>query len=84
MNMGKIVGKVVLIAGGSDGIDLATAQLFVTESAYVFFSEHRKKVPDATVKQIGDKDVRGIVGDSSKFGDIHDNIIKIIKEEKGK
>jgi NAD(P)-dependent dehydrogenase (short-subunit alcohol dehydrogenase family) len=80
--MGKLDGKIALITGGSDGIGLATAQLFVDEGAYVFITGRRQEALDLAVKQIG-KNIRGIQGDSSKFDDL-DNIYKVIKQEKEK
>jgi NAD(P)-dependent dehydrogenase (short-subunit alcohol dehydrogenase family) len=81
--MGKLDGKVALITGGSEGIGLATAQEFVAEGAYVFITGRRKEALDAAIKQIGNKNVTAIQGDSSKLDDI-DNVINVIKKEKGK
>jgi NAD(P)-dependent dehydrogenase (short-subunit alcohol dehydrogenase family) len=36
--MNKFEGKIAVITGGSSGIDLATAQRFVDEGAYVFIT----------------------------------------------
>ena len=80
--MGKLDGKVVLITGGSEGIGLTTAELFVEEGAYVFITGRRQEPLDAAVKQIG-KNIRAIRGDSSKLDDL-DHIYNVIKEEKGK
>jgi NAD(P)-dependent dehydrogenase (short-subunit alcohol dehydrogenase family) len=38
---GKLEGKIALITGGSSGIGLATAQRFVTEGAFLAFSNLR-------------------------------------------
>jgi NAD(P)-dependent dehydrogenase (short-subunit alcohol dehydrogenase family) len=80
--MGKLDGKIALITGGSEGIGLATAQLFVDEGAYVFITGRRQEPLDAAIKQIG-KNIRAIQGDSSKLDDL-DQIYNIIQQEKGK
>jgi len=51
--MGKVQGKVAVIAGGTEGIGLATAQLFVNEGAYVFITGRRQKELDEAVMAIG-------------------------------
>jgi NAD(P)-dependent dehydrogenase (short-subunit alcohol dehydrogenase family) len=79
--MGKLDGKIALITGGSEGIGLVTAQLFVDEGAFVFITGRRQEALDLAVKQIG-KNVKAIQGDVSKLEDL-DNLYKIIQQEKG-
>ncbi len=49
----KLQGKVAVITGGTTGIGLATAKLFVKEGAYVFITGRRQKELDEAVKAIG-------------------------------
>ena len=51
--MGKLDGKVAVITGGSTGIGLAAAKLFVKEGANVFITGRRQKELDEAVKAIG-------------------------------
>jgi NAD(P)-dependent dehydrogenase (short-subunit alcohol dehydrogenase family) len=67
--VGKLHGKVAVITGGSTGIGLAAAELFVKEGAYVFITGRRQKELDEAVKLIG-KNVSGIQGDIAKLSDI--------------
>jgi NAD(P)-dependent dehydrogenase (short-subunit alcohol dehydrogenase family) len=51
--LGRLQGKVAVITGGSTGIGLAAAKLFVREGAYVFITGRRQKELDEAVKAIG-------------------------------
>ena len=67
--MGKLQGKVAVITGGTTGIGLAAAKLFVEEGAYVFITGRRQKELDEAVKAVGDN-VTGVQGDVSKLADL--------------
>jgi NAD(P)-dependent dehydrogenase (short-subunit alcohol dehydrogenase family) len=67
--MGKLQGKVAVITGGTEGIGLATAQLFVQAGAYIFITGRRQKQLDEAVKAIGGN-VTGVQGDVAKLGDL--------------
>jgi len=65
----KLQGKVAVITGGTTGIGLATAKLFVKEGAYVLITGRRQKELDEAVKAIGNN-VTGVRGDISKLTDL--------------
>jgi NAD(P)-dependent dehydrogenase (short-subunit alcohol dehydrogenase family) len=65
----KLQGKVAVITGGTTGIGLATAQLFVKEGAYVFVTGRRQKELNEAVKAIGNN-VTGVQGDVAKLADL--------------
>jgi NAD(P)-dependent dehydrogenase (short-subunit alcohol dehydrogenase family) len=67
--MKKLSGKVAVITGGTTGIGLATAKLFVNEGAYVFITGRRQKELDEAVKDIG-LNVTGVQGDISNLADL--------------
>jgi NAD(P)-dependent dehydrogenase (short-subunit alcohol dehydrogenase family) len=67
--MDKLQGKVAVITGGSSGIGLAAAKLFVAEGAYVFITGRRQKELDEAVRIIGDN-VTGIQGDVADLADL--------------
>jgi len=42
----KLEGKIAVVTGGTEGIGLATAKLFVKKGAYVFITGRRPKELD--------------------------------------
>ena len=82
--MKRLEGKVAVITGGSSGIGLATAQLFVSEGAYVFITGRRQSELEAAVKQISkNNNVTGVQGDVSNLADL-DRLYAAVKEQKGR
>lgn len=75
--LGKLQGKVAVITGGTAGIGLAAAKLFVREGAYVFITGRRQKELDEAVKAIG-SNVAGVQGDVAKLADL-DRLYEIVK-----
>ena len=61
--------KVVVITGGSDGIGLASAQLFAEEGALVYITARRQALLDQAVSQIGHGAV-GVQGDVTNLADL--------------
>lgn len=80
--MNKLKDKVAVITGGTSGMALATAKLFVEEGAYVFITGRDQKKLDEAVKSIG-KNVKGVKADSSNIADL-DKLFDIVKKEKGR
>jgi NAD(P)-dependent dehydrogenase (short-subunit alcohol dehydrogenase family) len=80
--MGKLEGKVAVITGGTDGMALASAKLFVAEGAYVFITGRKQETLDKAVKLIG-KNVTGVRGDAANLDDL-DQLFETVKREKGK
>jgi len=79
--MGKLDGKVAVITGGSSGMALAGAKLFVEEGAHVFISGRRQEALDEAVELIG-RSVTGVQADSANLDDL-DRLFDAVRREKG-
>ena len=79
--LGKLDGKIAVITGGSSGLALASAKLFVEEGAYVFITGRRQETLDAAVQSVG-RNVTGVQGDAGNFKDL-DRLFDTVKREKG-
>ncbi len=64
--LGKLQGKVTVIAGVTTGLWLAAAKLFVREGAYVFITVRRQKELHEAVKAVG-SNVTGVQGDVARL-----------------
>src|SRR6201994_2245456 len=78
----KLEGKTAVITGGTEGIGLATAKLFVQEGAHVFITGRRQKELDEAVKAIGSNAV-GVRGDVAKMTDL-DLLYETVGKVKGR
>ena len=80
--MGKLEGKIAVITGGTSGMALASAKLFVEEGAYVFITGRRQEALDEAVQLIG-RNVTGVRGDAANLDDI-DRLFDAVSQEKGR
>jgi NAD(P)-dependent dehydrogenase (short-subunit alcohol dehydrogenase family) len=79
---GKLDGKVALITGGSSGMALATAELFVAEGALVFITGRRQPLLDDAVRRLGVR-LRSINADAANLADT-ENLFATIAAEAGR
>src|ERR1700756_3448101 len=78
----KLQGKVAVITGGTTGIGLAAAKLFVKEGAFVFITGRRQKELNEAVKVIG-SNVHGVQGDVASLTDL-DRMYDTVDNVKGR
>lgn len=77
----KLSGKTAVITGGSSGIGLATAKLFVEEGAHVYITGRRPAELDKAAAFIG-RNVSAVQGDVSNLEDL-DRLYAQIRAERG-
>lgn len=80
--MGKLEGKVAVITGGSSGLGLASAKLFVEEGAHVFITGRRQEALDEAVELIG-RNATGVRGDAANLDDL-DLLFDTVRRERGR
>ncbi|PRD43016.1 oxidoreductase [Phyllobacterium phragmitis] len=80
--MSKLENKVAVITGGTSGIGLAAARLFIDEGAFVFLTGRRQAELDSAVAELG-ANAFGIQADSSKMADL-DRLFEAVSAKKGK
>jgi NAD(P)-dependent dehydrogenase (short-subunit alcohol dehydrogenase family) len=79
--MGKLDGKTAVVTGGTSGLALASAQLFVQEGAHVFITGRRQDALDEAVALIGEN-VTGVQADSADLADL-DRLFDTVQRERG-
>ena len=80
--MGKLSGKIALVTGGSSGIGLATAKVFIEEGAFVYITGRRQEELEKASVQLGPNSAI-IKGDIAKLNEI-DELYARIGAEKGR
>jgi NAD(P)-dependent dehydrogenase (short-subunit alcohol dehydrogenase family) len=79
--MERLKGKIAVVTGGSDGIGLATAKLFVAEGAKVYITGRRQERLDEAVKEVGGSTI-GVQGDVANPADL-DRLFETIARDHG-
>ncbi len=77
----QLKNKVAIITGGSSGIGLAAAKLFVAQGAYVYITGRRQAELDKAKAEIG-RNVTAVRGDVANSADL-DLLYQTVAAEKG-
>jgi len=80
--MGKLIGKIAVVTGGSSGIGLAAATRFAEEGATVYITGRRQAELDAAAAQMGHGAV-AVQTDISRLEDL-DRLFEIVKSQAGR
>jgi NAD(P)-dependent dehydrogenase (short-subunit alcohol dehydrogenase family) len=78
----KLDDMIALVTGGSSGMALATAELFVDHGALVYITGRRREPLDAATARVGSQ-LRSVVADSSNLADL-DRLFTTIRDEAGR
>jgi NAD(P)-dependent dehydrogenase (short-subunit alcohol dehydrogenase family) len=79
---GRLTDKVALVTGGSSGMGLAAAELFVDHGAVVYITGRHQEPLDAATARVGSQ-LRAVVADSSNLEDV-DRLLTTIRAEAGR
>ena len=79
--MGKLEERIALVTGGTSGIGLAAAKVFVEEGAYVYITGRRDRELQSAVREIG-RHVTAIHGDVAVRADVDRMVAQIEREQR--